>query len=150
ATRALARRLGISRNTVIAAYDLLLSEGYLLGRRGSGSYVADVRPPLVRARAPGPRSEPDRRIAARWRHAFDAGEAALARAWRYDFRTGVPDLRRFPFGVWQRLSTRAGRALAKERAPREEAQGRRALREAIARHVSFARAVACHANDIVV
>jgi GntR family transcriptional regulator / MocR family aminotransferase len=150
ATRVLARRLGISRNTVIAAYDLLLSEGYLLGRRGSGSYVADVRPALVRPRAPGRRSEPDRRIAARWRHGFDPGEPALARAWRYDFRSGVPDLRRFPFGVWQRLSTRAGRALAKERVHREEAQGRRALREAIARHVSFARAVACHANDIVV
>src|SRR5262245_18436992 len=103
ATRALARRLGISRNTVGAAYDLLLSEGYLLGRRGSGSYVADVRPVLVRPRALNRRSEPDRRIAARWRHSFGAGEPALARVWRYDFRTGLAELGRFPFGFLPRF-----------------------------------------------
>ncbi|WP_155742670.1 GntR family transcriptional regulator, partial [Variovorax paradoxus] len=38
ATRALAERLGVSRNTVLAAYDLLLSEGYLLARPGAGTY----------------------------------------------------------------------------------------------------------------
>jgi GntR family transcriptional regulator/MocR family aminotransferase len=150
ATRTLARHLGISRNTVIAAYDLLLSEGYLVGRGGSGTYVADARPAFARPNATVRKSEVDRRIAAYWRNAFDAGDPALRRAWRYDFRTGVPDLARFPFDVWQRLSTRAARGLAKERAVREEAQGRHALREAIAHHVSFARAVACHADDIVV
>ena len=48
------------------------------------------------------------------------------------------------------LSTRATRALAKVSVVREEPQGRQALREAIAHHVSFARAVACRSDDIVV
>lgn len=40
AERGLADRLGISRTTVAAAYDLLRSDGYLVSRRGSGSWTA--------------------------------------------------------------------------------------------------------------
>ncbi len=43
-TRVLAAEYGVSRNTAVAAYDLLLSEGYLTSRRGAGTYVADVLP----------------------------------------------------------------------------------------------------------
>src|SRR3569833_2213753 len=54
-TRALASAQGISRNTAVAAYDLLLSEGYVSMRQGSGCYVADVltRPAASRS-ATGP------------------------------------------------------------------------------------------------
>ena len=49
ASRALAQRLGVSRGTVVAAYDQLLAEGYLLGRVGHGTVVnpalRDVHPP---------------------------------------------------------------------------------------------------------
>lgn len=52
AERALAARLGISRNTVTGAYALLRDEGYLLSRRGAGSFVAvPARPPGQPARA---------------------------------------------------------------------------------------------------
>jgi len=40
-TRALAQRLGVSRNTVLAAYEALASEGLVVGRAGSGTRVAD-------------------------------------------------------------------------------------------------------------
>jgi len=46
-TRSLAVAHGVSRNTVMAAYDLLLSEGYLAARQGAGTYVADVLPNLT-------------------------------------------------------------------------------------------------------
>lgn len=150
ATRALAMQLGVSRNTVIAAYDLLLSEGYVIGHGGSGTYVADVRPILVRRRASTRAQATDNRIVPYWRHRAPLSDPALARAWRYDFRTGVPDVTRFPFDVWRNLSARSARALAKERIIREEPQGRQSLREAIARHISFARAVACSSDDVVV
>ena len=39
-TRALAKRLGVSRNTVLNAYEALASEGLLAGRRGSGTKVS--------------------------------------------------------------------------------------------------------------
>src|SRR5258708_31348611 len=43
-TRILASRLGISRTTVVLAFDQLLSEGYVEGKAGSGTYVASVLP----------------------------------------------------------------------------------------------------------
>jgi DNA-binding GntR family transcriptional regulator len=39
ATRALARRLQVSRNTVALAYEELIDEGYLTARVGDGTYV---------------------------------------------------------------------------------------------------------------
>src|SRR5215467_8055304 len=43
-TRALATDLGVSRNTVMGAFDQLLAEGYLEGKVGSGTYVAEKLP----------------------------------------------------------------------------------------------------------
>src|SRR5215467_14736061 len=43
-TRILAESWGVSRNTVMGAYDLLLSEGYLFARHGAGTYVAEALP----------------------------------------------------------------------------------------------------------
>jgi len=37
ATRALAAQLGAARASVVAAYDQLLAEGYIVGRVGSGT-----------------------------------------------------------------------------------------------------------------
>ena len=42
-TRAFAKQLGIGRNTVIAAYDQLLAEGFVEARQGLGTLVAPAR-----------------------------------------------------------------------------------------------------------
>lgn len=41
ATRDLARRLGVNRNTVVAAYDLLSSEGLVQSHTGRGTFLSD-------------------------------------------------------------------------------------------------------------
>jgi GntR family transcriptional regulator / MocR family aminotransferase len=43
-SRTLANRLPVSRNTVLDAYERLISEGYLVGRVGSGTRVARPKP----------------------------------------------------------------------------------------------------------
>jgi GntR family transcriptional regulator/MocR family aminotransferase len=43
-TRELAARLGVSRTVTAAAYDQLLAEGWLAGRRGSGTFVTAAPP----------------------------------------------------------------------------------------------------------
>src|SRR6266700_7851465 len=43
-SRDLAATLGVSRTVVTNAYARLFAEGWLEGRHGSGTYVADVRP----------------------------------------------------------------------------------------------------------
>jgi len=56
ASRILARDLGVSRNTVLAAYEILSFDGLISGRVGSGTHVCAVHPSLVRALAA---SQPD-------------------------------------------------------------------------------------------
>src|SRR5918997_493686 len=43
-TRELAAELGVSRNTVMNAFEQLLAEGYLEGRTGSGTFVSKALP----------------------------------------------------------------------------------------------------------
>src|SRR5215472_4972460 len=55
-SRDLAATLGVSRTVVTNAYARLFAEGWLEGRHGSGTYVADVTappPPPVAARPSG-------------------------------------------------------------------------------------------------
>lgn len=149
-TRALAEGLGISRNTALAAYDLLLGEGYLVARRGSGTVVADALP-RRRAASGGTDKSASHRPAPAWRkRALTRPGPPQDKALAFDFRLGVPDIQQFPFDIWRRLSGRAVRTMARQPAVYADPQGQRALREAIARHVSFTRAVACEADDILV
>lgn len=149
-TRALATLYCVSRNTVVATYDRLLSEGYVKARAGSGTYIADALP--NRGLSPPRIADPetDRRISAYWRGVAATRPAATRERSRFAFPLGVPDSEPFPFPEWRRLMTRAFRALTHSPAVYAEPQGRAALRTAIANHVSFARAVACRPEDIVV
>src|SRR3984893_11092425 len=106
-TRALASSHGISRNTAVAAYDLLLSEGYVSVRRGSGCYVAQAlsRPAPGAARAGI--TAADSRLSSFWRGRRAWGRAALPEAPLYWFRLGMPDTGLFPYDIWRRLSNRS-------------------------------------------
>ncbi|MFC5742679.1 PLP-dependent aminotransferase family protein [Dyella tabacisoli] len=150
ATRELAEALQVSRNTVVAAYDLLLSEGYVVARRGAGNYVADLLSRRSAGRVLSKHADMQRRLAPYWRESTGPHSPAQQRPFQYDFRVGVPDNRQFPFEVWRRLSARALRDLSKAPPIYGQPEGRPALRDAIARHVSFARAVACHPDDVIV
>lgn len=149
-TRALAAALQVSRNTAVAAYELLLAEGYLVARRGAGTRVAALAPRLPGDAPPAESPAGERRLAARWRHP-PATPALQARVpCRFDFATGVPDTALLPLAVWHRLAGRCLRRFARGAGGYAEPQGQGGLREAIAQHVSFTRAVACRAEDIVV
>ena len=147
-SRDLARSLDVSRNTVISAYDLLMSEGYVHAAGRAGTRVADFLPARPRREAAPDR--PDARLAPAWRRPFRLIPTGAPENCRYDFTVGLPDAASFPFPIWRRLSARALRAAAKLRLEYGDPQGRRALRQAIAGHVSFARAIACAADDVVV
>lgn len=151
-TRAFAAAYGVSRNTAVATYDLLLSEGYVSTRRGGGTYVTDALPKRPAQNAPAPRSVgEDRRLNAFWRQRAIVVGAAPGKPPRLHFNVGVPDLTHFPLDIWKRLSARSLRTFFKARAVGYDTpHGRAALREAISMHVSFARAVACSADDVSV
>src|SRR3546814_6067665 len=75
-TRQLANELGISRNTVLAAYEQLRAEGFIDGRVGSGSYIAEQLPQIPRSPAP-PQANvaPQSAFARRMRECHQIGRA---------------------------------------------------------------------------
>lgn len=148
-TRALAKALGISRNTAIAAYDILLSEGYVATRQGAGTFVADLGRGHVRPVPARQAAESDPRLAAPWRHWRPVRAVGGEDSYRFDFIAGVPSMA-FPFDIWQRLLSRASRRVARRRLQERDPAGEPELRAAIASHVSFVRAVSCRPEDIVV
>lgn len=153
ATRTLAAELGVARNTVVSAYQALLSDGYLSSRHGSGTYVAPVAR-LTASRRVGAGALARHHASSKiWRIAAATLSQSFANApqhSQYNFQVGIPDKRHFPFDKWRQLSTRTLRAFAREPVSRVDPQGRLALREAISRHVSYARALACDSDNIIV
>jgi GntR family transcriptional regulator / MocR family aminotransferase len=148
ATRRVAAALRVARNTVVTAYDLLVAEGYAIPRTGAKATVANVaarRP--VRQRRVAQRLE-DPRLNPTWRTPFMSG-SGTSRAAR-GFQLGEPEHRYFPHDIWRRLSAHALRGWAKGPFTHPESEGIAPLREAIAQHTAFSRAVACTKDDVVV
>jgi len=150
ATRALAQHLGVSRNSVIAAYERLAVEGHVAARTGSGHFVADApsRGPAHAAAAPARVRE--RTLSPNYRGLATPGDMVDPPRARFDFRLGVPDTATLPFDAWRRLSARALRSLARHAPGYAGPAGQPALRAAIATHASLTRAVACTADDVLV
>jgi GntR family transcriptional regulator/MocR family aminotransferase len=148
ATRRVAEALGVARNTVVTVYDLLIAEGYLIPRKGAKPVVATLarRRPASAPKAAGAEAS---RFAPVWRTPFVQPSPARTLPAR-NFRLGIPDHRHFPHEAWRRMMAQALRRSSREEFAYAPSAGIPALREAIARHVAFARAVACRADDVVV
>jgi GntR family transcriptional regulator / MocR family aminotransferase len=148
-TRALAASCGVSRNTAVAAYELLLSEGYVAARSGSGTRVADSLPlPMVVARPVV--GGLDRRLNRDWRGREARYGIHQRQIAPFSFQVGTPDPRCFPAEVWRLLSNRALRKARFQAALVTDPQGQEPLRREIARYVAFSRAVSCEAEDVIV
>jgi GntR family transcriptional regulator / MocR family aminotransferase len=134
-----------------------VAAGYARSRRGARLVVtaphAEGRQPSGTAAAPraleAAQRESDKRIAAVWRKPADRIVYDMNLPAR-SFRTGVPEHRYFDHDIWRRLTSRALRAVARMPFNYGPAQGLPELREAIAGHVAFVRAVACEPNDLII
>jgi GntR family transcriptional regulator/MocR family aminotransferase len=155
-TRALSDQLGVSRNTVSLAYDLLIAEGILEAESSAGTMVSRVLPAAFVRVTSVPRADAMARAspAARRPPAFRGGGPrvvdARKKALPYDFRLGQPDVALFPYNTWRRLIVqhvgRAGPALVRYGDP----AGLRELRVAIAAHLRLARGICCEPDQVVV
>jgi GntR family transcriptional regulator / MocR family aminotransferase len=158
-TRALARDLSVSRNTVLLAYDQLLAEGYLEGRRGSGTYVARalpdamLAPPAVRRRRAEPLATARPRLSGYGRRVASLGDVlvgAPGSGLPYDFRYGVPSVDDFPHARWRRLIGRRARVASPTSMGYGPTAGDPRLRAELAAYLGRARGVVSDAEQIVV
>ena len=159
-TRLLAKELGVSRITVINAYDQLLAEGYLEGKTGAGTYVVSDLPDAtfrVKATVSTAHKEP----AKQRKHALSRRGQWLAansvKTLRLDadtdhfaFQNGVPALDEFPFRIWSQLALRRWRNPLRELLGYGDPAGYRPLRETIAAHLQSTRGVRCDADQVII
>jgi GntR family transcriptional regulator/MocR family aminotransferase len=145
-TRTLALELGVSRFPVLAAYDQLLHEGYLVGRIGSGTFVSAALPDdLLRSPVPAGDSAPH---PARRAHASPLrtrDEGGLR-----PFRMSLPALDQFPQRLWARLVARHAHALPRTQMAYGDSAGLASLRMVIAEHLRAARGVRCEAEQVLI
>jgi GntR family transcriptional regulator/MocR family aminotransferase len=161
-TRVLARELGVSRNTVLLAYNQLLAEGYVVGQVGSGTYVAATLPDTslatvatVTTTRPAREVTPPRLSRYGQRVRADSplpppGALTPHAAVRYDFRYGLPEVADFPHEIWRRLLVRCTRGVSPGALHYGPPAGYPPLREAIAAYLQRARAVVCDPEQVVV
>ncbi|MES2820213.1 MAG: PLP-dependent aminotransferase family protein [Pseudomonadota bacterium] len=147
ASRELAEALGVSRNTVVRAYDQLYAEGYIDGRIGDGTYVAELGGGVPPAMPAAPQTQIPQPLRARLQaHGPDAPREGPPRA----FRLGLPALDLFPFEVWARLQAQFWRAPALECLGYGEAAGDPRLREMIAAYLRNGRGLRCTPEQVLV
>jgi GntR family transcriptional regulator/MocR family aminotransferase len=163
-TRKASEYFGVSRNTAVDAYDRLLSEGYLVARHGSGTYVADPIPlqaapssapadPAARHRLNGFWLRPDVVDAMGfWQDPPHRASAAVG-THAIDFRPALIDARLFPIEEFRRIVAAQLRGLERK-PPRyvspQGNQGTFRLRDAITQHIALTRAVVAGPDDVVV
>lgn len=149
ATRPLAQALGMSRNTVKSAFELLQAEGYIETRRGAGSFVADIShvkrtnctvTTQELGHATGTLSALAERHSTLRMSTMSLSAKVLAPA--------QPALEAFPWDKWQRCVSAAGRGM-KFTEPGDGA-GVESLRRQLADYLHLVRGVICQPQDVLI
>lgn len=173
ASRDLAAALGISRNSVVRAYDQLYAEGFIEGRVGDGTYVAQLMPITA----------PAKKLSTKLSTGFSTGlPTALSTNWldlpvipsskvihsdsflRIEknhlsrppsgppraFRVGVPAFDLFPFEVWAKLNAAFWRKPDLAQLCYGDPSGDARLRAMIAAYLRSSRGMQCAPEQIVI
>ena len=147
-SRDLAVSLGVSRTVVTNAYARLFAEGWLEGRHGSGTYVADVAaPPAVprdspRRAAPAPGAKPPAAAPA----APAGADEPVGRPAPIDLQPGISWADGIEPAAWRRAWRQAGAHLP-SRWP--DPYGLPELREAIAAYLRRSRGLAVGPEQVL-
>jgi GntR family transcriptional regulator / MocR family aminotransferase len=173
ASRDLAAALSISRNSVVRAYDQLYAEGFIEGRVGDGTYVAQLPQSVL----------PVKKLSTKVSTGLSTGlPTALSTIWldlpvvlsskvihsgalgRVEknhlalppsgppraFRVGVPAFDLFPFEVWAKLNAAFWRKPDLQQLCYGDPAGDARLRGLIAAYLRSSRGMQCSAEQIVI
>ncbi|WP_328854836.1 PLP-dependent aminotransferase family protein [Microbispora hainanensis] len=146
-TRALAALLRVSRTVATDAYQQLYAEGWLDGRHGSGTYVADEALPYEKPAEKPAAEKPAERSAEKPAEARRAERREPPPPGVVDLRAGRPWVFGYDTAAWRRAWRSAGE-LALNAFP--DPYGHPELRELLADHLRRARAVPVGAGNVMV
>lgn len=160
-SRLLAIQLGVSRMTVVNAYDQLLAEGYIEGKTGAGTFIAAVLPEEflqpqngkiaaadltnncreIRFSAYGKRLQENSQSVLQYHSAVTNFQA---------FEAGIPAIDKFPFEVWMKIVGKHHSGIRKETYGYDNPSGFYPLREAVTAYLKSARGVNCETEQVII
>lgn len=151
-SRNLAKELNVSRNTILAAYEQLIIEGYLYSRTGKGTFVIDGLPDqylsaqsnITTARTATQVLALSKRGQALLTHAFAAPVQSGA------FMPGVPDVTAFPHQRFGKIQSRISRSPNAQLLTYSIEGDADQLRLALANHLKVTRSIQCVPEQILI
>ena len=173
ASRDLAAALAISRNSVVRAYDQLYAEGFIEGRVGDGTYVAQLPQSALLGKklstkvSTGFSTGLPTALSTNWLDLPVVSSSkvihsgALGRVEKHHlprppsgppraFRVGVPAFDLFPFEVWAKLNAAFWRKPDLQQLCYGDPAGDARLRGLIAAYLRSSRGMQCTAEQIVI
>lgn len=156
-SRVLSEQIGVSRNTVVLAYERLLLEGYIESRPSVGTFVSGALPETAiftstdGCRAPvlptgDNENDEDFAVRVPRAQAVVNPRAGLT----YDFWVGRPAADSFPIKEWRRIIDSKLRYAGARMTEYQDPQGLLSLRRAIAEHVGPARGITVSPDEVVI
>ncbi|WP_322629521.1 PLP-dependent aminotransferase family protein [Halothiobacillus sp.] len=153
-TRSLAEALGLSRNTLLAAFEQLHEEGYVISQVGSGTRIARTLPENFMASndADKPKGTDTAKntVGLSKRGAIAAGQTDQPSYEVQPFSPGEDDFSAFPTQLWRRLLNRQWRDPQPAYLDYGHAGGHLPLRRAIANYLRMSRTVNLTVEQILI
>ena len=151
-TRKFAEELGVNRKTIVAAYEELIAQGWLISDKTRGTFVSSELPAVVPAKrslsrgtAAQASSEPDFRLTG----TSPALSVLLPKAGAFLFDDGAPDTRLFPAETMSReYRTALIRAARRNGLGYGDPRGALTLRRALARMLNNDRGLLATPDNI--
>lgn len=159
-TRSLATDLTVSRNTILAAFDQLLDEGYVAAKTGSGTFVCYKQTDALFKQAENQSKSTNAikslgsisevALSKRGLAASNSSDNHLNGHEVQPFTPGDDDYSRFPFALWRRLLNRQWRALDPRLLDSSHDGGYWPLRQSIADYLRVSRAVNLTVDQVLI
>lgn len=133
--RDMAKYLNISVNSVKAAYEQLLAEGYIYTEERKGYFIEPLDKLIV---------DPNAQIA------LEVQELPTEDSFEYSFSHMSTDIAAFPVDLWTKLIKRVFQNYDNYLSSIPHIKGPVELRQSIAKLVSYQRGIQCHPEQIVI
>ena len=148
-TRVLAKKINVSRSTINQAYELLILEGFIEAKRGSGYWVIDrsdiksERPENEHSNYPEI-SEKGKAFFKNVNLIHSTNEKFIA------FRPGLPPLDIFPVNQWKKLTNLYWRNIKSSSLSFTDSSGVDHLKKNIAYYLKLIRGIQCSHEQIII
>ena len=151
-TRELALELGVSRITIKSVYEQLISEGYVQGQTGAGTFVSkglDSETPVVPSIQITEKEYLDGNFSQTAEH-ISLSQASTRYGSIMPFRPGVPALDKFPIKKWSKYISRATTKSDLANLSYGGLLGSKKLRTSIAHHLADSRGMKVNPEQILI